>query len=775
MSKLPVALYEQPEWLRATLSSIGDAVIATDTSGNITFLNPVAQALTGWTLDAAIGVPLTTVFQIVNEETRHTVENPVTRALREGVVGVANHTLLIAKDGRERPIDDSAAPIRNGNAEVAGVVMVFHDVTDRRQQERALKGSLIYFENIVQSLREPFLVLDHQLRVRSANRAFYETFQVSSEETVHHSLFALGNGQWNIPKLRTLLEQVIPNNHAFEAFEVEHDFPTVGRRVILLNARRVRDGDHADELILLAMEDITRRRLQEQALEISELRYRRLFETARDGILILDAKTGTIIDANPYMSELLGYAKEQLLGQELWQIGLFQDIDASRAAFQELQERGYIRYEDLPLETTTGQLAEVEFVSNLYGVGHKQVIQCNIRDITIRNQLERAKVTARTLADTNRQKDEFLAMLSHELRTPLAGIMNASHLLRLESETESPIQNQARGIIERQVGQLAHLVDDLLEVSRINTGRIRLQQENVDMRGVVARAVESIRPAIHQRRHELTVKQPPETIWLHADPVRLEQVVANLLANAAKYTSEGGEIWVTLQQEGNEAVLSVRDSGVGIPPDLLPRIFDLFTQAERTLDRSQGGLGIGLTIVQRLVEMHGGRVGAFSQLGVGSEFVVRLPVRSLETLQSQPSPTKTVKKTERSLRVLVVDDNVDQAHSAAILLRAYGHEVREAYSGKGTLDAALEFQPHVVLLDIGLPEIDGYEVARRLRHNPKTKDVRLIALTGYGLESDRKRSADAGFDEHLVKPVAPGKLQELLSNVGRRDNENKPM
>ena len=243
------------------------------------------------------------------------------------------------------------------------------------------------------------------------------------------------------------------------------------------------------------MEDITQRRLQEQALEISELRYRRLFETARDGILILDAKTGKIIDANPYMSELLGYTKEELLGQELWQIGLFQDIDASRAAFQELQERGYIRYEDLPLESKTGQLAEVEFVSNLYGVGHKQVIQCNIRDITIRNQLERAKVTAKTLADTNRQKDEFLAMLSHELRNPLAAIMNASHLLRIDSETESPIQQEARGIIERQVGQLAHLVDDLLEVSRISTGRIRLQQENVDMRGIVARAVESVRPA----------------------------------------------------------------------------------------------------------------------------------------------------------------------------------------------------------------------------------------------------------------------------------------
>lgn len=763
MSEAEEVLHDQREWLRVTLSSIGDAVITTDTAGNITFLNPVAESLTGWTLEKATGVPLETVFKIVNEETGDIVENPAIRALREGIiVGLANHTLLTAQDGTKRLIDDSAAPIRNRNGEVAGVVLVFRDITERKEQENAIQGCLTYCENIVQTLREPFLVLDKDFRVKSANRAFYQTFHVSPEETENHSVFELGNQQWDIPKLRTLLEEVLPKKHSFEDFEVEHDFPTIGRKVILLNGSRVRDGDHAEELILLEMEDITRRRIQEQALETSELCYRRLFETARDGILILDARTGKIVDANPFMSELLGYTKEELLGQELWQIVLFQDIDASRAAFQELQDRGYIRYEYLPLQSKTGRLAEVEFVSNLYGVDHKQVIQCNIRDITIRNQLERAKVTAKTLADTNRQKDEFLAMLSHELRNPLAAIMNASHLLRIDSETESPIQQEARGIIERQVGQLAHLVDDLLEVSRISTGRIRLQQENVDMRGIVARAVESVRPLIHQRRHKLTVKQSPEPIWLHADPVRLEQVVANLLANAAKYTSEGGEIRVTLQQEGNEAVLSVRDSGVGIAPDLLPRIFDLFTQAERSLDRSQGGLGIGLTLVQRLVEMHGGKVDAFSQLGVGSEFLVRLPLLSLQTLQPQPSPTETVKKTEHSLRVLVVDDNVDQAHSAAILLRASGHEVREAYSGSVTLEAALEFQPHVVLLDIGLPEIDGYEVARRLRQTPQTKDVRLIALTGYGLEANHQRSAEASFDDHLVKPVDPRKLQESV-------------
>jgi PAS domain S-box-containing protein len=652
---------------------------------------------------------------------------------------------------------------------------VFRDVTDRRRREHALRDCLTYCENIVRTLREPFLVLDKRLRVKSANRAFYETFQVSPKETENRSVFELGNHQWDIPKLRTLLEEILPNNHSFRDFEVEHDFPTIGRRSILLNANQIRRDSDGEELILLAMDDITERRRQEEALRTSERSYRRLFESARDGILLLDARTGKIVDANPFMKEMLDYTKEELLGRELWEIGVFQDIEASRAAFRDLQDRGYIRYEDLPLQSKSGRQAEVEFVSNLYTVDHTPVIQCNVRDITARRQLEKAKVQAETLADTNRRKDEFLAMLSHELRNPLSAIMNASHLLSIDSETETPIQQEARGIIERQVAHLAHLVDDLLEVSRISTGRVRLYPEHVDMRGIVARAVETMSPLFHQHRHELTVTQPTEPIWLYADPVRLEQVVENLLANAAKYTNEGGQVWLTLQQQGNDAVLSVRDCGVGIAPEILPRIFDLFTQAERSLDRSQGGLGIGLTLVKRLVEMHGGEVDVFSQLGVGSEFLVRLPLRSPLALQPRSTPAETVEKPTHSLRVLVVDDNLDQAQSAALLLRASGHEVRVAFSGTTALEVALEFQPNVVLLDIGLPEMDGYEVAQHLRQNPQTKHVCLVALTGYGQDTDRQRSAAVGFDAHLVKPVDPRKLEGILSNVGRTDKENTPL
>ncbi|MCY2989177.1 MAG: hybrid sensor histidine kinase/response regulator, partial [Planctomycetota bacterium] len=323
------------------------------------------------------------------------------------------------------------------------------------------------------------------------------------------------------------------------------------------------------------------------------------------------------------------------------------------------------------------------------------------------------------------RKDEFLAMLSHELRSPLAPIANAVQLLGLQRGSESPIQQQARGIIERQMGQLQHLVDDLLEVSRITTGRVQLRREQVAVSNIVEVAVETARPLIEQRRHELTVSLPPEPIWLHADAARLEQVVVNLLTNAAKYTEEGGHVWLTVQQEGQECVLRVRDTGPGIAPALLPRIFDLFTQAKRSLDRSEGGLGIGLALVQQLTELHGGKVEATSTLGQGSEFVVRLPVTPTNTPPLRSSVTETAQPTTRPLRVLVVDDNVDTVLSFSMLLEADGHNVRTAHDGLEAVQAALDYRPDLVLLDIGLPGLNGYEVAKRLRQDPGLKKKRL--------------------------------------------------
>src|SRR5580658_4641563 len=434
------------------------------------------------------------------------------------------------------------------------------------QMTDPLQDALTYADNIIATLREPFVVLDKTLRVRTANAAFYRDFYASKEETEGRFVYELGNGQWDIPELRTLLTQVLNNSHPVEDFEVDHAFPDLGQRSMLLNARRFPPESNDPHLVLLAIEDITDRRQAEAATKNSEVRYRRLFQMAKDGILILDAETGKVIDANPFMTTLLGYAHAEFLGKELWEIGLFRDINESRAAYRELQEKGYVRYEHLPLESRGGQKVEVEFVSNVYTENNHQVVQCNVRDITERSRLQRlTEEQAAALTDLDRRKDEFLAMLSHELRNPLAPILNAALLLRLHSNrerlqgNENPVLQQSAAIIERQVGQLSRIVDELLEVSRITTGRIQLHQEQIAMGVVVENAVATVRSLIDQRKHQLTVSLPAQAIWVHADAGRLEQVVVNLLTNAAKYTDQGGHVWLTVQQDGEEAVLRVRD------------------------------------------------------------------------------------------------------------------------------------------------------------------------------------------------------------------------
>ena len=495
----------------------------------------------------------------------------------------------------------------------------------------------------------------------------------------------------------------------------------------------------------------------ESSILTSELRYRRLFESARDGILILDAVDGAIIDANPYMTEMLGYDYRDFLGKELWQIGLFADQAASRAASEILREIGYIRYDHLPLNTRDGREVEVEFVSNVYLEGEDKVIQCNIRDITERRILERqVQAQAEALEDAGRRKDEFLAILSHELRNPLASILNAVQLFR-RGKGEDPTQERAKAIVGRQVGQLNRLVDDLLEVTRISTGAVVLRLERCEAGEIVRRAVDGPIPGLADRGHRISVSIPPGPIWLEADPGRIEQVVTNLLVNAAKYTDAGGRIEVSVTREGAQMVLRVRDSGIGISAELLPRVFDLFTQADRSLVRSQGGLGIGLTIVQRLVRLHGGTVEAKSRgLGLGSEFVVRLPSEGDDSPGQSPAPDP------RGLRVLVVDDNVDYAEGVAMLLQSSGYRVEVAHSGPEALVVVGEFRPDVVVLDIGLPGMDGYEVARRIREEPTLDGLRIVGVSGYRQEAEGSGSSHARFDSYLLKPVLLERLEASL-------------
>lgn len=388
-------------------------------------------------------------------------------------------------------------------------------------------------------------------------------------------------------------------------------------------------------------------------------------------------------------------------------------------------------------------------------------IRARSRQYQIRGHLTERLKNEQALRSADRRKDEFLATLGHELRNPLAPILNSLEILKLSGAFDDDRTRQACAVMERQVHHLNRLVDDLLEVSRITRGVIEVKKEPLDLTALVRAAIETSRPVLDNLRHELSVDFAPEAMCVGGDPVRLTQVFANLLNNAAKYTNHGGRITVTTRQENNEAVVTVRDNGIGIAPALLSQVFDMFMQVDRSTRRSQGGLGIGLTLVRSLVGMHGGSVEAKSDgPGLGSEFIVRLPllvnatVSSATEHQMEPLPSR---------RILIVDDSRDGGESLAMLLRVLGAEVALAHSGRNALECVDTFKPDVVLLDIGMPGMDGYEVARRIRSNPANRHISLIALTGWGQDEDRKRSVAAGFNHHLVKPADIEQLRQLLT------------
>jgi PAS domain S-box-containing protein len=626
-------------------------------------------------------------------------------------------------------------------------------------------------ESIVDTVREPLVVLDAELRVRTANHSFYQTFQVSPEETENRLLYDLGNRQWDIPRLRTLLEDVLPQNTSFHDFEVDHPFPAIGRKVMLLNARRIYLEGNDTELILLAIEDITERRRAEEERRELETRFTSLVKNSKGHAIFTLDPDGRITSWNVEAERILGYTEAEALGQPFSMIFPPEDLRRGQPD-RELRaalEAGRAEDERWHVRKNGERFWAVGIITPTHDANGKHTGFSKIlRDMTDRKRVQDLlQQQAEALQEADRRKDEFLAILAHELRNPLAPIRNALHIVQVRGRERRQAFRQAWEMIERQVENLVRLVDDLLDVSRISRGKINLQKEPVDVALIVARAVESSRPLLEARRHELQVTLPDEPLWVEADPARVAQVLLNLLTNAAKYTPEGGRIWLTAAKEGGESVLRVRDTGMGIPAEMLPKVFDLFTQAERTLDRAEGGLGIGLMLVRRLTEMHHGAVQAFSAgPGEGSEFVVRLPL-----LPDRPPAVAAAHEPDRGKpakvslthRILVVDDHRDSADSLAILLRLVGHDVRTVHDGRQALVVAATYRPDLVLLDLGLPGMDGLTVARQMRSQPELAGVALVALTGYGSEEDRRRSQAAGFNSHLVKPVHFEALSKLLA------------
>ncbi|HEU0107439.1 MAG TPA: ATP-binding protein [Vicinamibacteria bacterium] len=494
----------------------------------------------------------------------------------------------------------------------------------------------------------------------------------------------------------------------------------------------------------------------------SQDQFRLMVEAVLDyGIFMLDA-TGHVASWNAGAERIKGYRREEILGRHFSVFYPPEQVAAGWPDHELEMARGSGRFEDEGWRIRKDGSrfwANVVITAMHDPTGVLRGFAKITRDLTESKRME-------TLEQEGQQINEFLAMLGHELRNPLAPIRNAVAVMAAR-EVSDPTMLWAREVIERQVGHLSRLVDDLLDVSRITRGKINLHRDVIDFAAVVSRAVEATLPLLEQRHHAVEVDVGRDPMRLDGDSTRLTQVILNLLSNAAKFTPQGGHIWVRLTREGDEAVLSVRDDGIGMSAELVPHVFDLFIQGQRGLDRSEGGLGIGLTMVQRLVALHGGTVAARSPgPGHGSEFIVRLPLTEIHA--AEPSPVADVPPKPAAgprLRVLVVDDSEDSVESLAMLLRLWGHDVMTATDGATALDLVSQKAPHVVLLDIGLPGLSGYEVAKRIRAREGGQDIVLVALTGYGQADDRRRAKEAGFTVHLVKPVVPETLQRLLAGI----------
>ena len=654
---------------------------------------------------------------------------------------------------------------------------------------------------------------------------------------------------------------------------------------------------------------VTDARAASESLRVSEIRYRRLFESARDGILILDAASRQITDVNPYMVELMGYTRDEFLGKELWEIGLFRDKDESRIAFRELQATGYIRYEDLPLQTKAGKQWNVEFISNIYPENGHHVIQCNIRDISERKRAEEAKfltaaivessedsilsinfertittwnkgaerlygypavealgkpltmltlprdmeevlsnidkirhgetvepfetqrrqkdgphlhlavvlspvkdaagriigvstvardITERKRAEAereellasaqaaqaeaekaNRLKDEFLATLSHELRTPLTAILGWAEMLG-KSQLAPVTAQRAVEVIRRNARMQVQMIDDLLDVSRIVTGKLSMTVQPVDLGTVIIAAVEGMRPAAEAKEIRFQLQLDSPAAQVSGDPARLQQVAWNLVSNAIKFTPKGGRVLVRLERVDSQVEVAVSDTGRGITPEFLPHVFDRFRQADSTTTRVYGGLGLGLAIVRQLVELHGGTVRVESAgEGQGATFTVSLPLAAVRGAAEDAEALRPQSFTPSDydcppqlggLRVLVVDDEADTCELLQTVIESCGARVRTANSAAAALGAMAEESFDVLISDIGMPEEDGYSLIAKVRALGAGRggDIPAAALTAYAGEEDRIRTLRSGFQIHVPKPVSPNELVAVVANLADR-------
>jgi PAS domain S-box-containing protein len=777
-------LQQQRQWFEVTLSSIGDAVITTDVQGQVTYLNPVAESMTGWSSAQAKGEPLERVFHIINEHTQQVVANPIKKVLQTGrVVGLANHTALIDRSGRVIPIEDSAAPIRDAPGNITGAVMVFHDVSDRRRAEKALRTSDERLRATFDQAAVGIIIVDLNSHFLEANQRFCDMFGYPLEE-LHRLTFAQIIHPEDLSETQAQTEALRDGRLLHCAFEnryVRKDgSPIWGRSTLTL----LREGSDKAQRFIGIIEDITDRKETEQALRDARTQEEKIrgvlaaIVESSDDAIISKTLDSVITTWNDGAGRLFGYTGEEAVGKPVTLLIPRDAIDEEPAIIQKLKRGERIDHYETVRVRKDGTLIDVSLTVSPIKDSNGTIIGASkiARDITQRKRMEAAlreeiasrERTEAALREADRRKDEFLATLAHELRNPLAPIRQAALLFKAPTATDAQ-KRWSSDVINRQVQHMSLLLEDLLDISRITRGTLQLRTEMVDLAEIVQAAVEPARPMIDAKRHRFSIELPSEPVRFAADPLRLAQVLSNLLTNAAKYTDPEGELQLRASSTADIITISVVDNGVGLPPDAITSVFAMFSQLASSRDHSEGGLGIGLSLSKGLVELHGGEIEARSAgTGQGSEFIVRLPLRKTRASQ-QKQTIDSIAAQPVTRRVLIADDNHDAGDSLAMLLRMDGHDVTVVHNGEQALAALSTCQPEVALLDIGMPELSGYDVARRVRQGSLGRAVTLIAITGWGQDRDKAEALAAGFNHHFTKPVETDRLRELLRSENLRN------
>ncbi|MFO0907089.1 MAG: ATP-binding protein [Isosphaeraceae bacterium] len=809
------------EWLGPILASMTDAVVATDVNTRIVFVNRAAEALTEWSRSEVQGRNVVEVVPLHDEQTGQRATWPAVDFLATGEHLVLPPTLVLTtRSGRRIPIEGTRSPIKNAGGQTVGSVLVLRDTSARREAAQRILDDLdamTCLQEVGNRCANPelelseclSLILDAALRITGSEQGHIQLFDPDRNALVIAAqrgferpfldFFAEvrgHNGATCGSALSSARQVVVPDVTQSTLFAGEpaldvlldagvravQSTPLIasnGRVLGMISTHFARPQAPNERSLrmmnLLARQaaDLLERQRSQQALKTSEEELSRrvqvlqaLFDAAPVGINVAEDPECRVIRGNRALSEMLGMPP----GENVSKSG----PAAEKTTYRIVANGRELEPHELPMQRAAAENRELrdEVMEIVRDDGTRIPVLVNAKPIRSRNgrvlgavgiclDVSQLKSVEARLRDADRRKDEFLAMLAHELRNPLAAVVNAAGVLKLSDDPECV--QFAKDIIERQTRLLAHLIDDLLDASRINSGKIRIQRKPCDAGTIVKHAIASVEPLIKERQHHLITRFVEGTLPLEADQTRIEQIVVNLITNAAKYTENGGTIEVEASRQGDEIVIAVRDDGDGIPPESLPRMFDLFAQGERSIARSEGGLGIGLTIVQKLAELHDGRVTAESDgPGKGSTFTVRLPAAS-PPAPSPPGSDTAPTAARRGTRILVVDDNEDTALGMVRLLRLLGNDAVGVYDGPAALDAARRFHPEYVLLDIGLPGMDGYEIARKIRQEPGCNASFIIAVSGYGQDDDRRRSREAGIDHHLVKPVDFDLLATLLS------------